>query len=60
MRRECGNCENFTCEVTCGGRPLERRGECQRSKTERKFVEADDFCNRHRFAEWANEEGGAE
>ena len=56
VRHECRNCAKFSCEVMCGGRPLEDRGECHRSRSVRKFVEADDCCNQWVMAAWAKNE----
>ena len=61
MRHECRNCVFFACEVMrWDGKPMEDRGECNRSATTRKFIDSDDWCNKWKIATWATEEGGEE
>ncbi len=60
MRHYCKTCAHFSCEVVRGdGAPLEERGECHRSKTACKNVEADDFCNQYAVAKWAKKSEAA-
>jgi hypothetical protein len=56
MTHYCKTCAHFRCEVMRGnGEPLEDRGECFRSKTACKHVDADDWCNQFTVAKWAKE-----
>lgn len=57
MRPTCKNCAYFECDIRMGnGEPMASLGECV-CKLPAKTVQADDWCNKHDFAEWAEEAG---